>query len=200
MKKVIILISSLVILFIFYAYNIYCFLAPHNSVDADVLVVEGWIPSELLEQAAILINQSSYKVVVALGGPIGDNKPTKPEDSYALRCRKELIQFGVADDLIYTVAAGYVEHNRTRAAAQSFRAWLTELNMPIDKLDLITASVHGRKSRLIFQRVLGEDIQVGIISVHSGNYGTGRWLGSPYMIYRVLRNTIGYLYALFFVY
>ena len=52
MKKAIILISSLVIIFIVYAYNIYGFLAPNNSVDADILVIEGWIPNQFLEQAA----------------------------------------------------------------------------------------------------------------------------------------------------
>ena len=43
------------------------------------------------------------------------------------------------------------------------------------KINIVTLGTHARRSRAIFQDVLGPDWQVGVISVPSISYDTEKW-------------------------
>jgi hypothetical protein len=77
------------------------------------------------------------------------------------------------------------------------RDWLRKERPDATAIDLFTASIHARKSRLMYAKVLGPCVQVGIIPASPPVFPHRYWWLSPTGIYLVLRNTAGYLYAVF---
>lgn len=199
-KRIFIIFSSLAMLCVIYTLNIYPFLVINKPVNGQILVVEGWIPSSLLEQAAGVFKQGSYEIIVAVGGPSKGEMSDSIEQTDAYRCQNELIEFGVSAEKIETVPVLQLKQNRTFTTAKAFNLWLKEFKPSVEKVDIFTASVHGRKSRLLYQRALGESIQVGVISARSEESKSKFWLNSKRMIYLVLRNTFGYVNALLFTF
>jgi hypothetical protein len=52
------------------AVGLHPFLAMNVPVDAQILVVEGWLPNYALKAAAAEFNKGNYSVLVTTGGPI----------------------------------------------------------------------------------------------------------------------------------
>ncbi|MBU0731078.1 MAG: YdcF family protein [Proteobacteria bacterium] len=183
-----------------YAFNIYPFLVINQPVNGEILVVEGWIPSALLEQAAELFNHGSYTMIASVGGPSTGETADRIEQTDAYRGKNELIEFGVPAEKIVAVPVWELKQNRTFTTAKAFSLWLNEVKPSVKKIDVFTASVHGRKSRLLFRRALGDSVQVGIISANSEESEDKFWFRSKRMLYLIPRNTLGYLYALLFTF
>ena len=65
------LILTIVIILIYIGIrNIYPFLSTTNTVNTDVLVVEGWLPDFALKQAVEEYNSGKYKTLIITGMPI----------------------------------------------------------------------------------------------------------------------------------
>jgi len=73
MKKKRILVFSLIFLvsglLVLYFSRIYPFLAYHNPVQPDVLIVEGWLPEEIIDKACTEFKTAPYRYLVTTGFP-----------------------------------------------------------------------------------------------------------------------------------
>lgn len=184
------------ILSVLYVFNIYSFLAMNKPVHGEILIIEGWIPRTFLEEASTVFGQGSYNLLIIIGSPSEE----QADNSLTHQFKKELVLLGVPEEKIKIVPVGQSKGSRTFSRAKAASLWLSKITPPVEKVDVFTASVHGRKSRLLYKRALGETVQVGIISGGSAKAGGAFWVRSKYMIYRVLRNTVGYVDAVLFTY
>lgn len=61
--------SIILILLVIYFTNIYHFLSDSHPVDADVLIVEGWLQPELFDEIIEEFNSKNYKFIATTGVP-----------------------------------------------------------------------------------------------------------------------------------
>jgi len=201
-KKVIATISSIfVFIFIYNAtvftlIEIHSFLAVTSPVDAEVLVVEGWLFDYMLNEAAEEIQTGKYKYIVTTGIDkyMSQETPSKGLINTAETCKDKLIQRGIHASTIYPVASSHVDGQYTLFTATAIKSWLVQRN--IKAVNVFTGGPHGRKSLVIFQKALGKDIQVGVITCKAKHYPPVYWWTSLTGAKATLRYLAGYLYAL----
>ena len=64
-------------------------------------------------------------------------------------------------------------------------------------MNVVTESVHARRSRLLFQMAFGDEVQGGVIGVPSPDYEAARWWRYSEGIKEVISEGAAYLYARF---
>lgn len=172
------------------------FLAITAPVDANVLVVEGWIwESAAMKEAAEEFNRGRYDVVVTVGilprwregEPLGEDA--------AARAADQLRKLGVNSQSIQVLAVPNIDRHRTYASALAVKHWLTGSKIDPVGINVFTLGAHARKSLVLFKRAFGDNTPVGVIAGIEDSYDPKRWWLSVKGIYTVLRKTIGYLYA-----
>ena len=65
-------------------------------------------------------------------------------------------------------------------------------------VNIVTEDVHARRTRLLFQKALGNGVTVGIIAVPNPDYDAKRWWRYSEGVREVVGEVIAYLYARFF--
>ena len=63
---------------------------------------------------------------------------------------------------------------------------------------MVRESVHARRTRLLFQKALGSDIKVGIISIPPDDFPARQWYRYSAGIKDVIAESAAYLYARLF--
>ena len=71
-------------------------------------------------------------------------------------------------------------------------------NLQVRSLNIVTEGAHARRTRLLFERALGRDVNVGVISVPSLDFDAKRWWYYSEGLEDVVQEGISYLYAKFF--
>jgi len=62
-------------------------------------------------------------------------------------------------------------------------------------VQLITEGLHARRSRLMFQRALGKQVQVGVSAIGGRDYDPEHWWRYSAGVRGVIGETVAYLYA-----
>ncbi len=180
--------------------TIHPFLAVTQPVRCDILAVEGWLPDYALEKAIDEFNSNGYRLLVTTGLPLSrgfylSEYKTCPEMAAAT-----LKRLGFDRRLIAVVPALHVRKDGTYASAVSLREWLLDPGLSVKSLDICSLGPHTRRTRLLFKKALGGDIDVGIISFESQDYEPRVWWKTSKGVRAVIDETIAYLYARFFFY
>jgi hypothetical protein len=165
-------------------------------IDTDILVVEGWIPESSLSQAVDEFYRGDYRYLITTGGLINDCTNSVNCKNYAKNAAKILIAYGLDKNLLIVVSARYVVNNRTYNYALALKNWIEISSYNIKAINVYTCGVHARKSYIIYKKVLKPDVNVGIISAKPTNYNSQLWFFSIEGIKWIIRDSVGYLYAL----
>jgi len=144
---------------------------------APYLIVEGWVPDYVLQEAVDDAGESSVKRIFTTGVPLDRGTFLTKFTDYAHVSAATLAEMGVDPQLVCPAPAAAVKAERTRAMAAGLKKVLDGENIPAAdrRINLYTLGTHGRRSRRIFQEVLGSDWKVGVISVPSKDYDAGKW-------------------------
>jgi len=157
------------------------FLAPNepavgkDGTGARILVVEGWMHETDLDQAVAAFRRGRYERVVTTGGPVeswGDSHAWK---SFAERAASYLKDHGLADVPVVAVPAPASTKERTFISALMVREWAQRSGVGLDVIDLFSASVHARRSRLLYRMALGNSAQVGVLSSWPHDFDPEHW-------------------------
>jgi uncharacterized SAM-binding protein YcdF (DUF218 family) len=180
-------------------YAAYPFLAVTHRVHADTLVVEGWVHEYAIRTAANEFQAGHYEHVFTTGGPVaGMGGYTNDYNTSANQGAARLQADGLAPDLIQAVPARVSDRDRTYSAARALRDWLTEHHSSVRAINVLTQDVHARRTRLLFERALGERTSVGIIAVSNPDYDARHWWRYSEGVRDVISEAIAYVYAKFF--
>jgi uncharacterized SAM-binding protein YcdF (DUF218 family) len=79
----------------------------------------------------------------------------------------------------------------------TLKQWLRAQGINPTTINVVTEGPHARRSRLLFQKALGNDLTVGIISLQSEEYDPQHWWRTSAGVRSVLSETIAYGYARF---
>lgn len=158
--------------------NLHSWLAVSEPMpDARYLVIEGWVPDHVMNATVTLADDTQATRVFCTGVPVDKGSYLIQWKTYAELTATSLAKLGMDPQLICPVPCSDVKTERTRAMATALKAVLDKEPVPDTgrKINLITLGTHARRSRAIFQDVLGKDWQVGVVSIPSITYDPAIW-------------------------
>ena len=181
--------------------TIHPFLTPTQRVDANILVVEGWVHDYVIRAAAKEFMTGGYKQVFSTGGPsTGSGGYTGDADTSASVGAGELRASGISSTFIQMVPSHVIGRDRTYYSAVALRDWFRERNMNVGSFNIVAEDAHSRRTWLLFQEAFGDEAKVGIISVPNPDYDAKLWWRSSEGFREISSETLAYLYARLFFY
>lgn len=190
---VLLLIAAATIVFV--ARNLHGFLAPNHAVGARVLVVEGWLNPEGLDQAVAAFRAGAYKRAVTTGGPIEYWPGHHGHVTFSERAADYLKQHGLADASVTAVPTPYSTQDHTFLGAVMVREWAKQSGLALDALDIFSSGTHARRSRLLYRLAFGPNVEVGVFAARSSEYDAGAWWRTSTGARDVLDQAIGLLWV-----
>jgi len=179
------------------ARNIHPFLALSRPVHGEIMILEGWAPDSVLEQAISLFKQHNYQLIVTTGGPLTKGSHLSAYSTYAAITAASLKQLGVKSSLIVSVPTPPVRTDRTYASALAVNEWLSQSSLPINSVDVVSVGTHARRTHWLFQSALGKTITVGVIAIPDPEYDGDKWWVWSRGVRTVIDESVAYLYARF---
>jgi uncharacterized SAM-binding protein YcdF (DUF218 family) len=176
--------------------SVYPFLAITHRVDADVLVVEGWVHQYAIRAAVDEFRSGSYERVFTTGGPVqGTGGYTNDYNTSASVAADLLRKNGLANGSVQMVPSRVMDRDRTYSSAVALRNWFRDRNMAVSGIDVVTEDLHARRTRLLFQKALGDKVAVGVIAIPNPDYDAKHWWRYSEGLKDVLSETATYVYA-----
>jgi uncharacterized SAM-binding protein YcdF (DUF218 family) len=68
-------------------------------------------------------------------------------------------------------------------------------NMPVSGIDVVTEDLHARRTRLLFQKALGDKVAVGVIAIPNPDYDAKHWWRYSAGVKDVVSEAAAYVYA-----
>lgn len=190
------LVTAIVATFFF---GVYPFFAVTERVETKVMIVEGWIDTYAIRAAANEVKAEHYEKVFTTGGPVhGMGGYTNDYNTAASVGASLLRGMGVTEPLLQMVPSRVSARDRTFSSAQALRSWCAEHNVALHAVNVVTEDVHARRTRLLFQKALGDEVRVGVIAVPNPDYDARHWWKYSEGVRAVLGECIAYVYARFF--
>jgi len=181
--------------------NVHPFLAVTHRANAKILVVEGWIDEYAIRAGADEFKTGDYEHIITTGGPVaGSGGYTNDYNTFASVGARRLKAAGVADESVLMVPSHVIGRDRTYNSAIALRRWLLDHNMALRSINVVTQDAHARRTRLLFQKALGNDVRVGIISIPNPDYDAKHWWRYSEGVREVIGEGIAYTYAKVFSY
>lgn len=168
-----------------------------RRLQAQVLVVEGWIGRDSVRAAATEFKEHHYEYVVATGGFSGESETTV-RSSYADLAANELLEAGVPADRLIVAPTGQRERQRTFESAVAVARTLESRGIRANAVNVFTLGPHARRSRLVYEKVNGPETKVGVIAWIPPYYKSSPWWLSKARATCLLKETVGYPYEVLF--
>ena len=141
-----------------------------------------------------------YSNIICTGGPIETGNHLQAFKSYPEMTMARLVVLGIDKAEIITTVGEDTLKDRTYVAATAMKTHLIANHIDETNVHVVTTGPHGRRSRLLFQKALGKDYQVGVSSLKDSRYDPDRWYASSEGMRQVIGELIAYTYARFFFY
>ena len=171
------------------------FLSVTDSVPGGVLVVEGWAPDYILEAAIAEFKQHHYDRLLVTGIPLQEGAPLSEYKNYANLGAAVLVKLGLSTNDVQAVPTGLTRRDRTYAMALALKHWLRAHDLTPTKVNVITAGPHARRSRLMFEKALGNGVTVGVIAIPAKDYDEEHWWHYSQGVRTVIGELLAYAYA-----
>jgi uncharacterized SAM-binding protein YcdF (DUF218 family) len=167
-------------------------------MSGEVVVVEGWIRSHSLAQAASECLAVPREAVLIVKSFTASTNKWESGRQYAEYIRDELLRLGVPEDRVFVIGAPVFGRDRTYHAALAARSWMEERNLLPAAIDVLTPGPHARRSRLLFSRAFGGRTRIGVVALDEAEYDPVHWWRSSEGVREVLFEGCAYLYAVLF--
>lgn len=194
------LLAFLLFLSVFSAFffNTYPFLAPSNPRSNGIIVIEGWIHDEALTEVVHQFKKGNYSLIACAGIPIETGSYLQEFNTYSEMTAARLRELGIAKKNILICNAEDITKDRTYQSAVALRKTLEREAITEKTLHLITTGPHGRRSRLLFQKALSNEYDIGITCLPDASYSPKKWFTCSEGVRSVIGESIAYLYAKLF--
>lgn len=173
------------------AFSAYRLLAPQSpAAGARTLVVEGWLDTGELRQAAAAARSGGYIRVLTTGGPIDPSMDVGGWQNFASRAAARLRAEGLTTVPVIALPASATAEERSYLSALMVRAWVKQNDPSLAALDLYSAGVHTRRSWRIYRMAFGDTVEVGVRAATPSDGDPQRWWTSSAGAKAVLGETI----------
>lgn len=186
-------------LFLGFIRNIHPFLAMNKPIEANVLVVEGWIADDSYPEIVKEIKSKKYKLIITTGIPLKTGWYLSAYKNYAEISTQTLIKLGIDSSMIVTLPSNEVIKDRTYSSALLVNKWIKQSGKKITSLNIVSKDTHCRRTYNLFKKAFGSDeIKLGIISSVDPTYNSKYWYKSSSGVRTVIDELIAYIYATLF--
>src|SRR4029077_19556868 len=107
---------------------------------------------------------------------------------------KSLKEVDVPEDLVQMVPSHEIGRDRTYSSAIALRQWFQDSHLEIHSMNILTEDVHGRRTRLLFQKAFGDRMAIGVISVPNPDYDAKHWWRYSEGVKDVISEGAAYVY------
>jgi hypothetical protein len=191
-----IVFTGVILAFYVFLFRIYPFLAVTHRVDTNVLVVEGWIHEYAIRAALKEFQSNHYQRVFTTGGPVEGTGGYINDYNTAASVGADLLRKnGLPNESLQMVPSRVMDRDRTYASAVALRTWFREHNLTVRGVNVLTEDVHARRTCLLFQKALGHNVAVGVISVPNPDYDANHWWRYSEGVKDVVAENVAYIYA-----
>ncbi len=173
------------------------FLAYSAPLDAEVLIVEGWIGDEGIMGAINEFERKPYKLMITAGSPFGRGEYLSEYRDFANLSKATMVTLGFDPDKIQPVPTPQVIRDRTLTSAGAVKEWLDLTKVDPQAVNVYTVDVHSRRTWLLYRQAFEPEIAVGIISHPPVDYDPDAWWASSEGFRKVFSEGIAYIYAKF---
>jgi hypothetical protein len=196
----ILVFSFVLLIFSFIFSKLPLYLSKNRPLNGDYLVLDGQMPDYSIEKAIQIFHESGYKTIITTGGklPSGyyiSGKTTMAELTYAT-----FLELGFDSAKIVFIPGGTIVRDRTYSSGLSLKKWFFEHGITHTKVNVLAVGSHARRSQDLFQKALGDNFEVGIISVEDINYDKNKWWKASIGVRTVMSEIIAYFYVKLFFY
>lgn len=139
------------------------FLSSTRRVAADTLMVEGWIGREAMPQVKTEFERGGYERLVITGGLTGYSW-SKDRLNATDIAEKELLRLGLPAEKLFLAPCEDVENQRTFESALTARRMMEAKGLSTKAINVVSRGAHARRTHLVYRKVFGSSINVGIIS------------------------------------
>jgi uncharacterized SAM-binding protein YcdF (DUF218 family) len=173
------------------------FLAVTDSIPGGALVVEGWASDYVLDAAVSEFKTHPYQKLFVTGGPIEHGAPLSEYRTQAELGGAVLNKRGLGSEIVQVVPSPSVPQDRTFTMAVTLKKWLLAHGVTVKSVNLVTEGPHARRSRLLYEKAFGKDVQVGVMSIPSPNYDPKHWWRTSEGFRTMVGEALAYGYARF---
>ncbi|MEO0406301.1 MAG: YdcF family protein [Cyanobacteria bacterium P01_A01_bin.135] len=157
------------------AVDVYPLLAPNRPTqNAELLIVEGWLPDYALEMIATEFREGGYQLIVAMGSPLLHAGHLTRYSTFADLSAATLVSLGIDASKILLLPHDAIALRRTASAAQALKAGLQQAGITPTAANLCSLGPHTRRSWELFQAAL-PTIQLGVLALPPRDYDASRW-------------------------
>lgn len=158
-----------------FVFGIHPFLSVSAPVKGEFLIVEGWIPDYAIQNAAAEFRSNPYRVILVTGGPLGKGSFLAQYGTFAEVGAATLRNLGFTSNEVVSVPSAHHQRSRTLGSAMSVATWFSQQKHSPRSVNIVTIGAHSRRSRLIYQRVLGPHVEVGVLPIEGRDYDPRLW-------------------------
>lgn len=182
--------------------NVRPFLAQTKREDTKILVVEGWVRNFAMNAAVAEFHSGHYAQIYTTGGPIaGSDGATNDFNTSASVGADWLVtRGGLPAESVQMVPSHVAGRDRTYSSALALKNWFRAHNVSVKKINVLTEDCHARRTRLLFQKAFGDEVEVGIIAAPNPDYDPQHWWHYSEGVREILGENIAYIYAEFLFY
>lgn len=174
-------------------FGLYPFLAQQAPRDRGALVVEGWLPDEVLGDVIHAYRAHGYAQLYATGQPVDPKSLIREYGTYANYGASRLREVGLTNAVAVPSPAS--TRDRTFTSAVALRDWLRTQGGAPREITVLTSGPHARRSRILFQKAFGDEAKIGVINLEPREYEPRRWWRSSAGFREVTGEAIAYLYV-----
>jgi uncharacterized SAM-binding protein YcdF (DUF218 family) len=194
-----ILASALLLVGALVLKGVYPFLATTHRVNANILVVEGWIHEYAIRAALKEFQSNHYARIFTTGGPVEGTGGYINDYCTSASVGADLLRKnGLANGSVQMVPSRVMDRDRTYGSAIALRNWFRDHNMAVSGIDVVTEDLHARRTRLLFQKALGDKLTVGVIAIANPDYDAKHWWSYSEGVKEVGSEALAYVYARLF--
>ena len=179
---------------IFILKNLAHYLAQQQSINAPILIVEGWISDLALKEVIKHDKAADYKIIITTGGLIKTRNPTKYK-TYADLAAAYLRNNGLNTSNIKSLPTPESAQNRTFLSAVIVRDWLQKQNIKTKQINIYSQGVHARRTKALYQMAFGDQYNIGINAAKTIEYTLDNWWKSSTGAKAVITETIGLIWV-----
>lgn len=178
--------------------GVYPFLALVEPMpEADLLVMEGWIPDYAVQACAEMFGGGGYRWICTTGVAVEVGAFFAEAGTYAGLGAATLRENGIAEDVLIVAHGPEVYRDRTYHSAVALRDELASRGLLAETkgIQLISFGTHARRSRNTFRAVFQPlGIAVKVISIPTRGYDPALWYRSSGGVKAVLMELISLTY------
>jgi hypothetical protein len=180
-----------------WAFSVNSFLCTSHPLAAEVLVVESWLPDDVMQGAVAEYKRGEYKVVLSPGSMPPPTWARRRYPTIAAFAAANLAVLGIDSNSIVSIPGEKILRDRTYASAVAVNDWL-KVNLPsVRAINVYSMGAHARRTRLLYQKVFGDKVEVGIFSHRDRSYNPKWWWANLEGTREVVGEWLAYLYARF---